>query len=79
MKQRRAEYEASKDRAARVFYSMNDYNNRIDTIETALNGVCLSETGQACTEPAREAVMRDFFYRTIMNRPMSFFGLLLTA
>src|SRR5262249_31141700 len=66
-----------KDREARVFYSMNDYNRRIGAIETALESVCQSETGRACDAPVREALLRDFFYRTIMNRPASYCGMVL--
>ena len=77
LKQRRTEYEASKDREARVFYSMNDYNRRIGAIEFALDGVCRSETGRACDEPVREALLRDFFYRTITNRPASYCAMVL--
>jgi hypothetical protein len=79
IKPRRAEYEASKDREARVFYSMNDYNRRIDAIETALNDVCRSDTGTVCDGAVREALLRDFFYRTIINRPASYCGLVLDA
>jgi hypothetical protein len=76
MKQRRAEYEAKQDRAARVLYSTFDYNRRLDAIERALDSVCRDETGQPCTEPAREAIMRDFFYRTIANRPLGYLELI---
>jgi hypothetical protein len=65
---RRAAHDKAKDRAARIFYAMQDYNSRLNAMDDGLDRVCFEETVERCTFATREAVYWQFFLATVRHK-----------
>ncbi len=76
LRPRVAEYNKTGDRAARVHYSMFDYNSRAHAMDAAIHKQCSEKTGSACSFEVREALYREFFLATIRHRPIEYLQLI---
>lgn len=76
MEARLVKYKSSPDRAARILYSMNDYNSRLHAMGDAFDEHCSSTTGNPCSYQSKETIFREFFFSTIRHRPIEYVQLI---